>query len=416
MTKVMIFSPVPTHPPYRGNRQRILQIASLFKSSGYSVELTIGSNIKITEDARAFWPVIHQLKARPGWKPSHQISQFDSWYTSGLGEEMAALVSNRKVDILLLNYVFHSKILDFLPKSVISVIDTHDVFTDRHNLYFGKRFAGGFFSCSAEDERAYLSRADVTLAITGKEREHFVKINDQSQVFGIPFTSSELYQVVKIPNPPNKKKSFGIVLSANDLNLASLRSLIKAIDLTYKRRPPFSITIAGSVDKFAYRYLPHRIPFFCRPWLTYLGEVSDIDAFYQSVDAVVVPVVSGSGMAIKFAEAISRGVPTISTIAGSRGNTTTHPLHKLPNNFALAAALGDLKLTELPLLAANSRDCHHATQKATEENWSLFIEFIATLPLANKTKKEKTLRNLDASKRDFIGNFAPGGLSGRALS
>jgi hypothetical protein len=389
MKRVLIVSPVATHPPHRGNRQRILQVANLFRSSGYHIELAIGRNRPITEEARAFWPTINRLKVIPRWKPSHKISQLDSWYTPGLGEEIADLVATRKIDVVVLNYVFHSRVLDFLPKSVVAAIDTHDVFTDRHELYLGKRLAGGFFSCSVADEKTYVSRAHATLAITEHERKHFSGIQDPRRVFEIPFAASPVSIGARDPNPADNKKSFGLVLSANDLNLASLSSFIKAVDFLYGRNPPFAVKVAGGVDKFAYRYFPHRIPFFCRRWLDYLGEVDDIDTFYRSLDAVVVPVISGSGMAIKFAESIARGIPTISTIAGSRGHITTNPFHTLPDNSAIAAALGDLGSADLPPLAAASRQCHDATQKITQKNWRLFTQFLEDQPSGDRDNREK---------------------------
>ena len=377
MRKVLIVSPVASHPPYRGNRQRILQIANLFSVSGYSIELAIGSNQPVTEDAAAFWPAIHQLKVAPGWKPSHKLSPLDSWYTPGLGEEIADLVKTRGIDVVLLNYVFHSRVLDFLPKSVVTIIDTHDVFTNRHDLYQGKRFAGGFFSCTAEDEKTYVSRADAIFALTDLEKDYFSALRGPQGIFEIPFASPTISMLSRDGGSTEGKRLFGMVLSANDLNLASLSDFIKAVDKEYGRHPPFTVTVAGGIHKIAYRYFPHRIPAFCRRWLKYLGEVSDINAFYELPDAVVVPVISGSGMAIKFAEAISRGLPTISTVAGSRGHATTNPLHNLPNNSELVRVLGDISSTQLQSLSASSALCHEATVRVTEKNWSLVNDLLA---------------------------------------
>jgi glycosyltransferase involved in cell wall biosynthesis len=374
--KVLIVSPVATHPPHRGNRQRILQIANLFKASGYALELAVGSNRPIAEEAREFWPTIHRLQRNPGWKPSHRVATLDSWYTEGLGEELAKIVVDREIDVVLLNYIFHSRALEYLPKSVVTIIDTHDVFTNRHELYSGKRFAGGFFSCTAADEATYLSRADVTLAITDEESQHFRAIQDTSSVFSIPFVMPEtrLTSLTKAPN--NGALSFGMVLSANDLNLASLADFIHQVDKHYGQKPPFKVHVAGGIDKFAYRYLPHRIPKFYRQWLRYHGEVADLGDFYQSMDAIVVPVIAGSGMAIKFAEAISRGVPVISTITGSRGHPSPQPFHSLPDNESVVEVLGRLGVVELLDLAAESKQCHESLLSSSTRNWREVTKFL----------------------------------------
>ena len=376
MKKVLIISPVATHPPHRGNRQRILQIANLFKSSGYALELAVGSNRPITKDAREFWPIIHQLQHNPGWKPSHRVAELDSWYTEGLGEELGEIVVDRKIDVVLLNYIFHSRALEYLPKSVVTVIDTHDVFTNRHELYSGKRFAGGFFSCTTADEATYLARADVTLAITDEESQHFRAIQDTSSVFSLPFVMPETKLTALKKEPKNGPLSLGMVLSANDLNLASLADFIHQVDKRYGRKPPFKVHVAGGIDKLAYRCLPHRIPKFYRQWLRYHGEVADLDDFYQSMDAIVVPVIAGSGMAIKFAEAVSQGVPLISTITGSRGHPSTQPFHRLPDNESVVEVLGHLSPVELLSLAAESKRCHEVLLSSSTVNWREVTKFL----------------------------------------
>lgn len=376
MKKVLIVSPVATHPPYRGNRQRILQVANLFKNSGFDIELAIGSKRPLTQEAREFWPTIHQLKANPGWKPSHRAAALDSWYTPGLGEELARIVTEREIDVVLLNYVFHSRALQFLPESVVTVIDTHDVFTNRHEMYRGKKLAGGFFSCSAEDEATYLSRAHIALAITDQESQYFRSLQSASTVFHIPFVMPRTPLARNLDARTEGPKSFGMVLSANDLNLASLSDFIRQVDKRFGRTPPFRVHIAGGIDKLAYRYFPHRIPFFCRRWLTYRGEIYDIDDFYRSIDAVIVPMVAGSGMAIKFGEAVARGFPVISTAVGSRGHWTTQPYHTLTDNEGIVNFLLTLDWKQCSNLSVSSRLVHSRLQEITKLEWNKFSRFV----------------------------------------
>ena len=350
--KVLVVSPVSTHPPHRGNRQRILQIARLFRENGFDVELAIGRNRKLTDEAKEFWPVIHRLKRSPRWRPTRKNVPFDAWYTPGLGEEVAKIVERRKIDVVLLNYIFHSKLLDYLPPDVTKVIDTHDVFTNRRELYVGYRYTGGFFSCTSENEAAYLSRADVALSISADDTEKFRELVPRLPVVDLPF-------VARVGKPtgeagviatPSGSKTVGIVLSANDLNVASLHSFISAVDDQHGRKPPFTVMIAGDIRWRSIQIVPHRVPFFSRPWLRYVGQVSDIHAFYEAVDVIAVPVIAGSGMAIKFSEAILSKTPVISTLQGSRGHRVSHELHRLKNNWDLVARLStinDLSLAEL---------------------------------------------------------------------
>jgi hypothetical protein len=365
-------SPVSTHPPYRGNRQRILQIARLFQDNGFDVELAVGRNRKLPGEARAFWPVIHQLKHSPWWKPTNRNVPFDAWYTPGLGEEIAEIVERQKVDTVVLNYIFHSKLLDYLPPHVIKVIDTHDVFTNRRELYVGFRYTGSFFSCTSADEAAYLSRADVVMSISPSDTEKFLEISPQLQVIDLPFiaqngeSSSQAQGKTLLPG----KKTVGIVLSANDLNVASLHSFIAAVDDQYGKFPPFTVIVAGDIFSKSIRILPYRIPAFSRPWLRYVGQVIDIHAFYEAVDIIAVPVIAGSGMAIKFSEAILAEAPVVSTIMGSRGHEVTHPLHQLENNWEVAQHLGSLDETSASELRKAERKYQASASDAVRKGWN----------------------------------------------
>ena len=340
--KVLIVSPVQTHPPYRGNRQRILQIARLFLDNSFDVELAIGRNRKITDEAKNFWPVIHRLKHSPRWRPTSKNVPFDAWYTPGLGEEIAEIVKRQNVNVVLLNYIFHSKLLDYLPQDVVKIIDTHDVFTNRRELYVGYRYTGGFFSCTSEDESAYLSRADVALSISQDDTEKFQQLVPQLPIIDLPFLAhnGEPASEALVITNPSGNTTVGIVLSANDLNLASLHSFIAAVDDQYGRTPPFNVFVAGDIQSRSIRIHPLRIPRFSRQWLSYVGQVEDIQSFYKAVDIIAIPVIAGSGMAIKFSYAIISGTPSISTLWGSRGHCAYHELHRFKNTRELVSRIG----------------------------------------------------------------------------
>lgn len=376
--KVLILSPVQTHPAHRGNRQRILQIARLFQTNGFETELAIGRNRKVTGEARAFWPVIHSLKHSPAWKPTRKNVPLDAWYRHGLGEEIAAIVTRRGVDVVLLNYIFHSKLLDSLPSEIVKIIDTHDVFTNRRDLHVGQRYTGGFFSCTADDEATYLRRAHLAIAISPNDTTKFRAAAPNLPVINIPFIAhrDQSENTVVSRASTAGKKTVGLALSGNDLNLASLHSLIAAVDDQFKGNPPFTLLVAGDIYSKLIRPLPHRIASFSRPWLRYLGRVDDIYRFYREVDVIVVPVTSGSGMAIKFSEAIASDAPVLSTSQGSRGHEVTHDLHRLESAGEIVRSLGTLDERTILELITAQRNYHERAGASVLDGFSELREFI----------------------------------------
>jgi glycosyltransferase involved in cell wall biosynthesis len=371
-SKVLIVSPVATHPPHRGNRQRILQVARIFQQKGFDVEVALPRTKSISAEAQVFWPAIHQLEHGLHWRPTKKNVQLDAWFAPGTGEELAGLVRRRSADIVLMNYVFHSKALESLPDSVVKVIDTHDVFTARQNLYAGKKYSRGFFSCSPDTELQYLNRADIALAISDADKNFFNTLGTAAEIIELPFVWPEAEPVAR-RNHQTGPLHFGIVLSANDLNLSSLWDFISAVDTTYGKNVPFTVSVAGDIYRLAYQLFPQRYFAFRRAWLTFSGVATNLDAFYAQVDAAVVPTTAGSGMAVKFAESIGHGVPTVSTAIGSRGHPVTESLHALESNRELAIALGGLDREVLSTMSERSRELfRQMEERLAKQSSSLF--------------------------------------------
>lgn len=369
---VLVISPVATHPPYRGNRQRILQLAKLFSEDGFGVQLAIGRNRKVTPEAKNHWSVVHRLEHPPKWKPTSRNVPLDSWYRRGLGEEIREIVHENNIDVVLLNYVFHSRLLEFLPSKVFKIIDTHDVFTNRRELYVGYRYTGGFFSCTAEDEATYLNRADAIVSISPGDSKKFRNLVPNIPIIDIPFLAAGPSSTVKksTSNQNPSLKTVGMVLSANDLNVASLHSFIAAVDDQYGRTPPFRVLVAGDIISKSIRMMPHRIPAFSRPWLKYVGQIPDLFGFYRGVDVIAVPVIAGSGMAIKFSEAILADAPVISTAQGSRGHEVTHYLHQLGNNWELAKHLGTIDRSLFVALRESEKLYQERAKAVVRSGWA----------------------------------------------
>lgn len=352
--KLLVFSPVATHPPHRGNRQRILQMAEVFRQAGFNVELVVGRNRAITPEAKEFWAEIHVLHSIPGWKPSRKNVPFDKWYTPGLGEEIAHVVERTGAQALLFCYIFHSRALEFLPPSVTTVLDAHDVFSQRHELYPKRSLSPGFFSCTAEDEARYLRRADIVTAISDSDAQSFTSMVTTPNVLSLPYVSPMTENEKQRPPRRAFTRHFGAVLSANDLNLTSLNSFVDSVSRRFGTKPPFSISIAGDIHRFAKLFYPARYALRKPGWLQFTGQLADIGSFYDSVDGVIVPVGTGSGMAVKFAEAIHRGLPTLSTAAGSRGHPVTSPFHRFAGQDELVRALASLTEDDMSDLAQAS--------------------------------------------------------------
>jgi glycosyltransferase involved in cell wall biosynthesis len=93
------------------------------------------------------------------------------------------------------------------------------------------------------------------------------------------------------------------------------------LPLIRRSRPNFTVLIAGHVA----RPLAH----LGRHWpgVEVCGYLPDAQSFYDRVRAIVVPLLSGTGVSIKTLDALDRGKPVVSTRVGARGlaDCTLHP-------------------------------------------------------------------------------------------
>src|ERR1019366_5891230 len=89
----------------------------------------------------------------------------DAWYFEEIGRRVKVIVEYEKIDIVMLEYQYYSKLLDSIS-GVLKIIDMHDVFADRYKEFIrnGKRPAP-WYSVSANDEKKAINRADIVLAI-----------------------------------------------------------------------------------------------------------------------------------------------------------------------------------------------------------------------------------------------------------
>ena len=77
--------------------------------------------------------------------------------------------------MVLVNYIYYSKILEVLPDNIVKVLDTIDKFTDRNVMLEKAQIDKNqwWFSLTQENETIGLNRADIVLAIQRNEKSFF---------------------------------------------------------------------------------------------------------------------------------------------------------------------------------------------------------------------------------------------------
>lgn len=210
--------------------------------------------------------------------------------------------------VTLCIYITTSRILE-LPelRGSFKIIDTIDAMHQR--LEMVRRGLGPGIACSAEEEARFLRRADAVLAIQKEEEEIFRRLVPDRKVIliGQPFE-------FEAEAPPWKNSSSTpsclIVGSTSDANLEGLAWFQQFVwPLVLKEIPPAKLWVAGSMSIYA---LPEKS-------VHRLGVVDDLDKVYRQAGVVAVPILSGTGLKMKFVEAIAKGKAVVATSEGARG-------------------------------------------------------------------------------------------------
>jgi FkbM family methyltransferase len=325
---ILYFSPFPSHPQNHGNQATIHAFGRRFQSMGHKVHFALLQSHMYDDAAlqamRETWDSFDILpNSHPLGADGREIP-FDGWYEPGLGENIRLLCQRYDIDVVFCSYVFQSKLLEFVPDHVLKVIDTHDKMGDRYEMLRRNGQPLEFFSCSPEQEGAYLRRADIVVARRAEEAEYFNTVSGRQTAIVIPHFEEPRFQERRF----EALRNVGLVASANRINLAILLDFVQSVArATTGGKVPFQVHIAGQVRDMI-RDLPSADQeAFGKEWITLHGFVPDIADFYAQMDLIVSPVTMGTGINVKTVQAMAYGMPLLTTAWGCKGIETGDPMH-----------------------------------------------------------------------------------------
>ncbi len=249
--RALILSPIPTHPPHEGNRERALQMAEAVKSLGVKEQFFChvrvpaidcpsgdnemarywGSSFAALDTAWIRRNGNFHVSRRTKWlgyltKAAGQVG-FDAaflerfrsanaWFPNGLGRWIQKFAVAWHPTIALMEYPFLSKAFDYLPGGVWKVIDAQDVFTQRNERLKASGITANWLSLTRSQEARLLCRADRVVAIQEEEAAFFGELLPPHKVA----TVSALSEPIRVCPPSDAGEVIGLLGSANAANLA----------------------------------------------------------------------------------------------------------------------------------------------------------------------------------------------------
>ena len=324
MSRILLLSPVPTHPTIAGNRARIHNLINALVAGGNEVVFAHVQRERGDVAAmqacwgEAYLPLPYQqpwsslrhhfrrLLVRMGNHRGHRLG-IDDWYDNSIDSRLPELIAAHDIDAVLVEYCFLSKALLAVPEGVRRLLDTHDSFADRHQRYLQAGMQPQWFSCSPRDERRALDRADTVIAIQEEEAAGFARVTD-SQVI----TVGHLVEIVAQPGDYPTNNTILTLASDNPINRESTRWFIdQVLPRIREHQQDAQLIVAGGVCN---KLQP-------QSGVSLLGRVDDLASLYGSAQVVINPMLAGTGLKIKSIEALGFGKALVSSIAGAEGLT-----------------------------------------------------------------------------------------------
>jgi hypothetical protein len=318
--RVLVVSPVASHPAEQGNSARIQALGAALMARGAVCEFLYYTAEGLTpaqRDAMAgFWHALHlhpaEVVREPGLPGAWGL---DNWCQPALAERVAALHRARRYDAVLANYVWMSRVLEGIADGALTVIDTHDLFGDRHLIARAQGLDPSWFFTTREEEARGLDRAGLVLAIQ-EEEATALRGRTARPVLTVGHMPEPRYLTEDETATP-RRAMFGYLGSANPWNAASVRALDRA--LLAAGAPDLPWLLAGQI-------LTRRdLALGSAPLL--LDPVPEPGVFYRAVDCVLNPMTGGTGLKIKTVEALAHGRPVLGTRDAFAGLPAAHPGH-----------------------------------------------------------------------------------------
>lgn len=316
---ILVISPVPTHPLNAGNRARVTALIESLQGLGHSVSFAhvtqeVGDPVAMREKwGNSYYSVTYRKKTstslcrrlyrklqRVFRLRSRYVYAIDAWYDSSMENPLIRLTRDLKIDTVIVEYVWFSKILEVLDRRILKIIDAHDKFSDRHLHYLEQNRTPSWFSTTKQGESKGFDRADVVMAIQDAERDIFA---------GMTHTKIRTVgHVVPITKPISREDTDGYILfvaSANVINLEGINWFVNEVYPGIRTLlPEVELKIAGTIcDKLSD----------CAG-VTKLGRVECLQDLYKGASVVINPVSIYTGLSIKTLEALSYSKPLVSKI------------------------------------------------------------------------------------------------------
>jgi glycosyltransferase involved in cell wall biosynthesis len=202
---------------------------------------------------------------------------------------------------VIAEYIFAAPCLDVVPKGVLKIIDTHDVFSRKQAQVLAYGIEDPL-PCSVREERNYLLKSDLVIAIQLNEARLLSGLAGNRDVITI---GVDFDVVAEVDDSQMVRGRILVVGSDNPLNQHGLHEFYRhAWPIIRSRHPDAMLRVVGKV---ADRLRTDDDRVCC------IGWVPNLEDEYKRAEVVINPTIAGTGLKVKSVEALCHAKALVCT-------------------------------------------------------------------------------------------------------
>lgn len=323
--KLLLISAISPTPQNSGGANRIYHTLQEL-SKYYQVDfITFNSNFQLQpKKINLFFK-----RGIPYW--------FSPWYSPKLISHVLKLTKENPYDIIQIEFSQLLYLAKYLPKNTKKIFVAHDIssisfyrriFEDKPSI-FKIIFRYLLFLEIYFYEKKYIPKFDTIISVSQKDKQTLQKQLPNKNIICL---ENGIEKINFLKKSPSKIIKLGYIGSFEHTpNLNAVKYFFNEIaPLLDKEKISYKFYLAGDNDSEFIKKT------FSNQNLINLGQVKETKDFYQRIDCLITPIFSGSGSRIKILEALSFGVPIISSLVGAEGINIKSPylqIAKTPQKY-----------------------------------------------------------------------------------
>ncbi len=308
--RILVFYPMNFYEMSAGTHRRASQVLAYLKERGFSVDLLSldGYSNSWSASDRERRDLCEQINV-VGWEPgkldllklkkAQVTGDLPDFAIAPVRKKFKEMLSKKRYGFVLVNYVYWASLMEFVPKGTLKVIDLHDFATMYQYQVSGvKEFR---FGRMFESEIRGISSFDCALSISEEETLILGQFCPDTAFVDLPVFYEKREQAA------GKEYDLLFVGSDNRFNLAGLEWFAEKV---HPLLPP---SVRTAVVGKAGRVVGNK------KGIEVFERVDSLDEFYSRSRVAFCPLKGGTGLKVKVIEALSFGIPQVTTSWGLRG-------------------------------------------------------------------------------------------------